>query len=433
MNQATYFEHLNRLQQATEQLLAEQQFDGLLIGSGHSLLRFQDDYGHPFKANPHFVHWLPFLTQNPRCWLLVQPGCKPLLYFHMPDDFWHVVPELPDGWWTAAFDIVPVKKAPAIDAKNLAVVVEHQPEFADSSWQQNPPQVIHLLNRLRRVKSIWEQDCLREANNLAVLGHRRAEEGFLAGESEYAIHQAYLSAISHTEKQLPYDNIVALNEHAAVLHYQWQERLPPEQQRTLLIDAGASYLGYGADITRTYCRQSGLFADLLAAMEQAQLEIVQQMQAGGSYVDLHIQMHRKLAEILLQAELVKMPVEQQLADAVTRVFFPHGLGHLLGIQVHDVGDWQHDDSGLEPVPPEEHPFLRFAGTLDVGSVLTVEPGLYFIPSLLAGLKQQPAAAAIDWQAIEALLPYGGIRIEDNVLVTAEGTENFTRDAFALAR
>ncbi|WP_271271268.1 Xaa-Pro dipeptidase [Aliamphritea hakodatensis] len=433
MNQQAYFSHLNRLQQTTENLLADAGFDGLLIGSGGSSLRFQDDYRHTYKANPNFVHWLPFLTQHPGCWLLVQPGKKPVLYFVMADDFWHVTPELPADWWAEAFDVVAIKDSAPVSQDNLAVITEHMPAFARDSWTHNPQALIQELHRVRRVKSEWEHDCLREANILAVQGHLRAEQGFRAGESEYEIHQGYLAAIAHNEKQLPYDNIVGLNEHAAVLHYQWQDRSLPDQHRTLLIDAGANYLGYAADITRTYAAEAGVFADLLAAMEQAQLETLSEMRAGVSYVDLHLGMHRKIAGILQQAGIVRASADTQLEEGVTRVFFPHGLGHLLGIQVHDVGAWQHDQLGTEPAPPAEHPFLRYAGDLEAGSVLTVEPGLYFIPSLLQTLRQSPVAELIDWALVEHLLPFGGIRIEDNVLITAQGIENFTRDAFVAAQ
>lgn len=433
MNQQAYFSHVAHLQQSAENLLAESGHAGLLIGSGQSQLRFLDDYGHPYKANPHFVHWLPFLTQHPGCWLLVQPGKKPVLYFVMADDFWHVVPELPTEWWAEAFEIVAIKDTASVGQENLAVIVEHLPGFARDSWTHNPPLLIHKLHQVRRIKTEWEQACLREANKLAALGHLRAEQGFFNGESEYQIHQGYLSAIAHNEKQLPYDNIVALNEHAAVLHYQWQDRSVPEQHRTLLIDAGASYLGYGADITRTYAAQPGVFADLLVGMEQAQLDIMAQMRPGISYVGLHIEMHRKVAELLLQAGIVKLSPEEQLAEQITSAFFPHGLGHLLGIQVHDVGSWQHDQLDIEPKPPAEHRFLRFAGDLEAGSVLTVEPGLYFIPTLLEPLRQSALAGNIDWALVDQLIPYGGIRIEDNVLVTGQGIENFTRDAFAAAQ
>ena len=96
----------------------------------------------------------------------------------------------------------------------------------------------------------------------------------------------------------------------------------------------------------------------------------------------------------------------------------------------------HDVAGLidndgNPVPrPEGHPFLRLTRVLEEGNTLTIEPGLYFIDQLLEDWRQNGDASMIDWARVEALKPYGGIRIEDDVLVTADGCEDLTRQAFA---
>ena len=114
---------------------------------------------------------------------------------------------------------------------------------------------------------------------------------------------------------------------------------------------------------------------------------------------------------------------------VTRAFLPHGLGHLLGLQVHDVAGLI-DNDGV-PIPrPEGHPALRLTRVLEPGNVLTVEPGLYFIDTLLEKWRAGPDASMIDWDRVDALRPYGGIRIEDNVLVQDDGCDDLTRRAFA---
>jgi Xaa-Pro dipeptidase len=109
---------------------------------------------------------------------------------------------------------------------------------------------------------------------------------------------------------------------------------------------------------------------------------------------------------------------------------PHGLGHLLGLQVHDVGGL-HAAAESAAVPrPEGHPALRLTRKLEAGMVVTVEPGLYFIDSLLEQLQGGPYSAHVDWSLVRELRCCGGIRIEDNVAVTAGGGENLTRAAFA---
>jgi Xaa-Pro dipeptidase len=141
-------------------------------------------------------------------------------------------------------------------------------------------------------------------------------------------------------------------------------------------------------------------------------------------------MHRQLADLLVEHNLLTCSAEEAFDQGLTEPFCPHGLGHLLGIQVHDVGGHQINLEGEQAPPPASYSTLRLTRPLDINMVLTIEPGLYFIPSLLEPLKQ--AKAAVNWQKIAALVPFGGIRIEDNVCVTQASSRNLTRDAFAHA-
>ncbi|HEX6929315.1 MAG TPA: M24 family metallopeptidase, partial [Gammaproteobacteria bacterium] len=117
---------------------------------------------------------------------------------------------------------------------------------------------------------------------------------------------------------------------------------------------------------------------------------------------------------------------------VTRAFYPHGVGHYLGAQVHDVGGKIADAKGKAIPQPEDQPFLRLLREMDVDQVFTVEPGLYFIDSLLNGLRGSAAEKSVNWKRVDDFRPYGGIRIEDNVRVTKDGHENLTRPAFESA-
>jgi Xaa-Pro dipeptidase len=103
---------------------------------------------------------------------------------------------------------------------------------------------------------------------------------------------------------------------------------------------------------------------------------------------------------------------------------------LLGLQVHDVGGVMGDAKGHERERPKGHPYLRLTRMLEPGVVVTVEPGIYFIESLLAAAHADERRAHIDWAVVDELRPFGGIRIEDNVAATAGKPENMTRDAFA---
>ncbi len=116
--------------------------------------------------------------------------------------------------------------------------------------------------------------------------------------------------------------------------------------------------------------------------------------------------------------LTKLSGQAALETGVTGVFFPHGIGHLLGLQVHDVGGVMGDAKGHERERPKGHPYLRLTRMLEPGVVVTVEPGIYLIDSLLAAAHADERRAHIDWAVVDELKPYGGIRIEDNVAATA---------------
>jgi Xaa-Pro dipeptidase len=136
---------------------------------------------------------------------------------------------------------------------------------------------------------------------------------------------------------------------------------------------------------------------------------------------------------MIDAELATGSPESLVESGVTSAFFPHGLGHLLGVQVHDVGGFMENESGTTIDKPEGHPYLRLTRVLEEDMVLTIEPGLYIIDMLLDELRETPAGKMVNWKTVDWMRPFGGIRIEDNVRVLKDGCENLTRDAFTALR
>lgn len=172
----------------------------------------------------------------------------------------------------------------------------------------------------------------------AVVGHRAAYEAFQSGMSEFDINLAYLMATGHRDTDVPYDNIVALNEHSAVLHYTILQHQPPAEIRSFLIDAGAEYNGYAADLTRTYTAdRDSDFAALISDLNTEQLALIDTIKSGERYTDYHVQMHQRIAKLLRTHNLVTGISEEAMVEqGITCPFLPHGLGHPLGLQVHDI-------------------------------------------------------------------------------------------------
>jgi Xaa-Pro dipeptidase len=431
-----YAEHLVELQKRADHALQQAGFDALLIHSGSLRYQFLDDRPYPYKVNPHFKHWLP-LTRHPDCWIAYRPGHKPVLAYHQPEDYWHEVPAAPAGDWVEHFDIRMVREARDALAHlpsglRCAVIAEGDTGL-DAFPANNPKALLDELHYHRARKTEYELAMMRMASLMAARGHRAAAAAFHEGKSEYQIHLRYVEATGQTETDLPYGNIVALNEHAAVLHYQYQRTELPLQHLSFLIDAGAEHAGYAADITRTYARHPGVYADLIAELDAVQLDLCAMVQPGQSYPQIHLEAHRRIGELLERFKLVRMSAQSQVETGVTSVFFPHGIGHLLGLQVHDVAGFARNPQGETIPKPPGHPYLRLTRTLEADHVVTIEPGIYFIDSLLKGLANGPHAGAVAWTEVDALRHYGGIRIEDNVRARSSvdgGAENLTRDAFA---
>ena len=432
-----YKEHIAVLQARALEILQRNQLDALLIHSGELLGTFLDDYNYPFKVNPQFKAWVP-VTQVPNCWLWVDGVNAPKLWFYSPVDYWHSVEPLPDSFWTHDVQVLPLAKPDDIrkqlpaDLSRVAYIGYCQARalaLGISADHLNPKAVIDYLHYHRAYKTGYEVACMREAQKLAVSGHRAAQEAFLSGMSEFDISMAYLTATGHRETEVPYGNIVALNEHAAILHYTTLQHQPPAEMRSFLIDAGAEYNGYAADLTRTYSAKSDNdFAALIKDLNNEQQGLIGTIKPGVRYTDYHVQMHQRIARILKTHNIVVDISEEAMVEQdLTGPFLPHGLGHPLGLQVHDVGGFQQDENGTHLAASSQYPYLRCTRIVQPGMVLTIEPGIYFIESLLAPWREGKFGKHFNWDKIEALKPFGGIRIEDNIVIHDNRIENMTRD------
>jgi Xaa-Pro dipeptidase len=430
---ALYPAHHAELCRRYDRLLDGLPFDAVAVYSGAPLYRFRDDQSWPFRAGVLYQQWVP-CDDHAGSMLLFRPGRTPLLVVQMPRDYWHSVPAAPRGAWTQHFEIAVVDDVAGLraalpqDLAGCALVGESDAAVADWGWAGiNPPALLAGLEFGRLYKTDYEVECIRAANRIAVRGHMAARAAFLGGESEFGIPLAYLEATGHTDAELPYANIIALNEHGATLHYGRLEREPPAQRRSFLIDAGARCRGYAADITRTWpAEPGGEFAALVDALDHAQQGLVASLHAGQSYVDVHEDAQLAVAVILEDFGIVAMAPDDMVATGLSNVFLPHGVGHHLGLQVHDTGGKMAGPDGAPIAQPEQWPFLRNLRPVEEGNVFTIEPGIYFIDSLLEHLRESPLGASVDWDAVERLRPYGGVRIEDNVWMGPHGPDNLSR-------
>ena len=425
-----FLDHLRARLQYAVKALAACSFDSLVISSGMPFTYFADDQDAPFNTVPHFRHYCPIT--GPHHVLKLEPGKKPLLVRYAPEDFWYEQLPLGTPFWSAGFDLI---EAPTLEAVWNAVgrparaaYLGNETEPAQAAGLElNPAGLTAFLDWGRSTKTAYEIQCLEQATIRGAKGHAAGRQAFLAGASELQIHYAFVEAVESLEFELAFPSIVALNEKGATLHY--ENKRSVRNGQTLLLDCGARTLGYASDITRT-TPAAGCdprFKALVAGMEKNQLELGAAVRPQLPFGELHHLSHLKLATLLNEQGILNAEPGPAVEQGLTRPFYPHGLGHHLGIQVHDVAGKLASPDGRTAPPPALHPTLRTTRTLEPGHVITIEPGCYFIPMLLRPFREGPQAQRFNWKLIDELSPMGGIRIEDNVLVTPTGCRNLTRE------
>ncbi len=271
--------------------------EGVLLHSGKEEHYYADDQAVPFQAFGHFCQWLP--VNRPDQLVLVIPGRRPVYFLIVPPDYWYDQSIDLESWWADEFEIVRLSSR-----EQLASHLPHPHRLAFLGAESglatslgiadehvNPQPLLACLDYWRGIKTDYEIEQIRTANRLALDGHRAARECFLSGGSEFAVHLAYLQACGLTDAECPYTSIVAMNEKAAILHYQHKRRTLPagERGQVLLIDAGHRINGYCSDITRTTVADGGddLFKALLTGMEAIKQRLVQQVRPGLAYLDIH--------------------------------------------------------------------------------------------------------------------------------------------------
>lgn len=306
----------------------------------------------------------------------------------------------------------------------LAVVGANLPRIdGDENLSER---VCRELQHLRRPKDEDEVALVARAVEASARGYALVSEWLKPGVSEREIairleSEFFLGGADRTG----YGTIVGSGTNSAVLHWPASGRRMAAGE-LVLIDAGASIEGYTADITRVYpvsgewnARQRDLHAILL----QAQIHALEGCQVGVEWGDLHTRTAAELAEGLRGLGILRCSAEEAVESEAIALFFPHGLGHMLGLGVRDA-------SGLAPARTQTRTFagarLRMDLPLEANYLVTVEPGLYFIPALLNDSeKREKHAQRVDWDQLAPWMELGGMRIEDDVLVTPQGPRNLT--------
>ena len=306
---------------------------------------------------------------------------------------------------------------------------EEQAEYLedlDRSFNVDSESLNDAITFCRTIKTEDELNLMRESARINNIAHRKVMEAVKPGMYEYELKALF---DYHQEKRgllFPaYSGIHAAGVNSAILHYtECGSRL--NNGDLYLIDAGFEYEGYASDVTRTY-PANGRYTDEQAAVYQTVLNAlnrtIEMVEPGIKMEDLHLAAAEIILEGLKRMGLVKGTKAELMENDIFALFFPHGLGHFLGLDTHDVGGYP---KGVERIDRPGIRFLRARRELQAGMVITIEPGLYFIPSLLRkAFEDEEKSKFLNADKIEAYFEFGGVRIEDNLIVTEDGYENLT--------
>jgi len=324
-------------------------------------------------------------------------------------------------------------------------------------------------NKARITKDSFEIALLRHANHITGYAHANAMRTVSTALNETEIMGVFVgTAIANGGQQMAYDCICASAPNGAQLHYvKNDEDFYPEEKESgdhhtkhhdhghtdghhhkhstkngrlnMLIDAGCEYSCYCSDITRTY-PISGTWSveskHIYDLVEKMQSEAMKMIRGGAIWDDLHYKAHEVAVRGLLSLGILKSPsgtsidtsndgnealVKELLDSRVSTLFYPHGLGHYLGLDTHDVGG---NANYKDPDPMFK--LLRIRGPIPTNSVVTNEPGIYFCRFIVEPAKDHKVwGKMIDWDVVEKYWSIGGVRIEDDIWVKEDGYENLT--------
>jgi Xaa-Pro aminopeptidase len=321
----------------------------------------------------------------------------------------------------------PVHYLPPYRPETLARLAGLLAEPAPETKKNASPELIRAVVAQRAVKSEAEvaemEKALAVTRRMYLSAMTSVRPGLYESDIVAGVDGIALASGLHTA----FPTILSVNVHV-FLNPHHDNKL--QKGRLLVIDSGASSaLGYASDITRTL-PVSGVYTrkqrEVYEVVLKGQLQAIASMKPGVKYKDVHLATAKTMAAGLKDLGLMKGDLEEAVAAGAHALFFPHGLGHMIGLDVHDMEALGEDYVGYDETVSRSRQFglayLRMARELRPGFVLTVEPGIYFIPALIDKWRSEKRLAAfIDYSRVEDYLDFTGIRIEDDVLITAQGS------------
>lgn len=282
------------------------------------------------------------------------------------------------------------------------------------------------IQEARMYKAKWEVELMRKANKISSDAHIKLMKESKAGLNEQQLHALFLYESARFGAFFQsYNPIVAAGANAATLHY-GKNNAGVTKDQFVLVDAGAELNCYASDITRTF-PAGGKFSqeqrDIYEIVLEMQKQSFELCKPGYEWEDIHRHALRVACRGLIKLGILKGDEDELIANHIPASLFPHGLGHSIGIDVHDVGGYP---AGVQKINEPGIRNLRMRRKLEAGMAVTVEPGIYFCDFIIDPLlKNEATSKYFDLEKLNQYKKVGGVRIEDDIVITETGFDNLT--------
>lgn len=430
---------------ARQQQLVEKLQKGIVWfpGNTESPMNYRDNI-YRFRQDSNFRYFFGLNHPNLHVVLDCSTG-KSTLYgndYTMDDIIW-VGPQKPLRELAEMCNIDEVKPLSDLEARlKTEKEVQYTPLYrhdhmilAGQVFGLNPKEIeqkassslIQAIVDIRSYKTPEEILHMEEAVNVTRAMHMEAMRYTAPGKYEYEVVAEIHKMLHRSHCELAYPVIFSIN--GQTLHNHHHEN-KMTAGRLVLNDSGAENpFGYSGDITRTF-PVNGTFSseqkDLYNLVLKMEEDCIEMVKPGVSYRSIHLAAYGIMLEGMKEMGLVNGDVDEMIAEGVGGLFMPHGLGHMIGMDVHDMENLGEQYVGYGSMERSKQlglKSLRLARELEENFVLTVEPGIYFIPELIEKMKREGKwSSFVNYDKLEKFYDFGGIRIEDNVQVVAEGSK-----------
>jgi Xaa-Pro dipeptidase len=417
--------------------LFDDQTGAVYIQGADTMYRYGTDYEFPFRQESNF--WYLTGANEAECALILDLKWEEYHLFVPERDaqyaVWHgyvktkqqYIEQYKPDHLHYANDILSVLNE--LSPKTIYCLNEEQAEFVEDlnrGFKVDTETLTDALTYCRVIKTDWELDQMREACRVNDEAYLAVMKSIKPGMNEFEVKAVFNEVqLKNGLLQDAYNGIFASGVNGSILHYV-ENNSPIADGDLFLMDAGFECNGYAADYTRTF-PSNGKFTEIQAGIYQAVLDsqnaVIEAIKPGVKMEDLHMMAAKIMMEGLKGLDIVRGDIDEMMENNIFALFFPHGLGHFLGLDTHDVGGYP---KGVDRIDRPGIKFLRARRELQAGMVVTIEPGIYFVPAVLEpAMEDLEKSKYLNIEKVKSLLNFGGVRIEDDIAVTEDGYENLT--------